>query len=263
MRSKTKKSKSSRVSFIQNNGRKILTISILMIFLLMIPRYWKGEKFTYLPTYGIRLPLKHDIHGIDVSHHQGKINWEKVRDARSKKAKISFCFIKATEGISIKDQDFNDNWTGIKKVGIKAGAYHFFIPWADAKKQAIEFASIVNLNSGDLRPVLDFEIEGGKRNWPKMVENVKIWLNYVEQKYGVKPIIYTNKSMYRKYIKGNFDDYPLWIADYNSLKLDGYDDAEKLLLWQHSQSGRISGIRGSVDFNVFLGTDSDFKEICM
>jgi lysozyme len=251
-------------SFFKKITKKHLIIFFLVLLFIFLPVFWNSRiNWKFEKAYGIRLPLKYTIHGIDVSHHQSNINWDKVSKARSKNAKISFCFIKASEGVSLADQDFNLNWTNSKKHGIKHGAYHFYIPWANANEQANQFLSKVSFTEGDLLPVLDFEIEGGKKHWPKMNENVKIWLDKVEKKCGKKPIIYTNKSMYKKYIKGNFDEYPLWIADYKSSDLNGYNEANKLILWQHSQAGKVAGIAGDVDFNVFLGTENEFKEICL
>ncbi len=243
---------------------KYIYIFLMILALILLPVFWNSRiKWTFEKAYGIRLPLKYTIHGIDISHHQEAINWEKVALARSKKSKISFCFIKATEGISIADKDFEKNWSGCKKVGIKSGAYHFYIPWVDAKLQAKNFLSKVTFKKGDLVPVLDFEKEGGVKHWLTLKINVEVFLDAVEAKCGVKPIIYTNKHIYNKYIKGNFDDYPLWIADYKSAELSNYNAAKKLFLWQHSENGRVSGIRGGVDFNVFLGTENEFKEICL
>ncbi len=264
MKSQPKKIPFWKAPIFKSINRKHLIVLSLILLFIMIPVFWNSRiNWKFDKAYGIRLPLKYTIHGIDISHHQAKINWQKVAQARSKNAKIDFCFIKASEGISLADQDFKENWVASKKAGIKHGAYHFYIPWANANLQADHFLSKISFSKGDLLPVLDFEIEGGKKHWPKMNQNIKIWLDKVESKCGKKPIIYTNKSIYKKYLKGNFDAYPLWIADYKSADLGNYDDAKNLILWQHSQAGKIAGIAGDVDFNVFLGSDSEFQEIVL
>jgi lysozyme len=216
-----------------------------------------GQGWKFVDTYEISLPLKHQIHGIDVSHHNGLIDWAKVKKTQKNNAYIKFAFIKATEGTDLQDRYFDMNWKQAKKHGFIRGAYHFFVPYSDPKLQALNFILKAKHEEGDLIPVLDFEINGKtKKERENMVENVRIWLNTIESHYGIKPIIYTNRFIYNQYIKDNFKDYPLWISQYDSGDLEGYDDGE-IVLWQHSCTGKLDGINGHVDFNVFLG--SDFK----
>ncbi len=94
--------------------------------------------------------------------------------------------MKATEGINNVDPQFRRNWLESEELSIPKGAYHFFIPGKDAKRQASNFIEIVNLKKGDLPPVLDIEI-GRRLAVDKMQSEVKIWLDAVEKKYGVKP----------------------------------------------------------------------------
>ena len=78
-----------------------------------------------------------EIHGLDVSHYQARINWEEVV-----KNDIRFTFVKATEGEEMKDSLFAGNWKALKRVGIKRGAYHFFRPTISASKQARNFMAV-------------------------------------------------------------------------------------------------------------------------
>lgn len=238
-------------------------IVVLVTLIVLYPLYVSdGQKWTYVSKFGIRVPLKYEIHGIDISHHNDLIDWEKIKKGRTDKTEVDFCFIKATEGMELEDEDFNRNWQKAKRTGLIRGAYHFYTPGSNPVKQADNFVKNVRLESGDFAPVLDFEIEGSRISRKELKKNVRVWLNLIENHYKIKPIIYTNRSIYQNYVKGEFDDYPLWISDYKSEKLDGYDNAN-LRFWQHSQTGKLAGIRGRVDFNVFMGSLRELEDVCL
>lgn len=243
---------------------KSLYILIVIALITLYPVYVSdGQKWTYVENFGIKLPLRYTIHGIDVSHHNENIDWFKVKHSDDDKVEINFCFVKATEGTDLKDQDFEYNFNGAKREGLIRGAYHFYVPWADPKLQAQNFIESVRLEEGDFVPVVDFEIHGkGRKVRENLVENVRRFINIIENHYGSKPIIYTNAYIYRQYIKNNFDEYPLWISDYDSQKLEGYENA-KLMIWQHSSEGKIDGVNGNVDFNVFVASKSHLADICI
>lgn len=244
---------------------RIVLISILFLFLSFVvyislrpnPNGW-----TKVSKLGITLPLRYKIHGIDVSHHNGVINWKKVKKMRfsEEDLKLGFCFLKATEGMSHADRQFERNWEQVKKSGLKRGAYHFYIAWREPVGQAKNFINSVDLEEGDLAPVLDIEQNSLKPD-KQIIEELETWLEIVENHYHKKPIIYTNPNFYKKFIKGNFDDYPLWIADYSRESLKGYNS--HLWFWQHNQRGWCEGVKGTVDFNVFLGTQEELEDLCL
>ena len=214
----------------------------------------------FYPGFEIDIPTGYEIHGIDVSRYQEVINWEEVKDMEVKDIKIGFAFIKATEGRFLVDPRFRGNWLQAGKQNIPRGAYHFFIPGKNPERQAKNFMGMVSLRPGDLPPVLDVEIT---RNLSvkQMQKEVQTWLDMVEARYNTKPIIYTNISFYEKYFKGKFDDYPLWIAHY--LQPDKPRTDQDWIIWQHSESGRVNGIKSLVDFNVFSGDSTDFKQLLL
>jgi len=195
------------------------------------------------------------IEGIDISHHQKDIQWDSLTDQN-----FSFVFMKATEGIEHKDTKFDFNWVEAKRIGMKRGAYHFYRPDVGAGQQAVNFIETVTLEEGDLPPVLDFEHKGFK-SFESLEDSLRLWLWVVEDYYKVKPIIYTNLNIYNDYIKTHFADYPLWIARYEN---GGYpiSETKSPYIWQYGNRGRISGIDGHVDFNIFLGTQTDFEKLC-
>jgi lysozyme len=212
------------------------------------------------PTFGIDLPGEYDLHGIDVSRHQRNIDWEAVSKMKHKDVSIQFAFIKASEGRTVVDEYFKSNWKECKDAGIMRGAYHFYRPHLTADEQArLFFKQVPKLEKGDLAPVLDIEMYGGG-NRAVLKKNLKRWLVLVEKQYGVKPIIYTNYGFYKTMLTGaEFKKYPLWIAHYRTPDLK--DKLSGWHFWQHSDRGRVNGIRGGVDFNVFDGDIEDLKKL--
>ncbi|AQG82461.1 glycoside hydrolase [Spirosoma montaniterrae] len=212
-------------------------------------------------AFGIRLPMRYGIHGIDVSKHNARIDWKRVQQMKADGVRLQFVFIKATEGATLTDKNFKTNWAGARKANLRRGAYHFYHPTRDPIKQATNFINRVELSEGDFAPVVDFEVTNGQSE-TTILDGLRLWLETVEEHYHVRPIIYTNGNLYKRYIRGQLDDYPLWIADYSTTHLRDYDP-DKLYLWQHNQNGWVQGIRGMVDFNVFVMDENRMKEICL
>lgn len=194
------------------------------------------------------------VHGIDVSHHQSRINWQAVA-ADS----IDFVFIKATEGVTFQDSIFCDNWEQISKTDIKRGAYHFFLPHISPQLQAEHFIDRVEMKTGDLPPVLDVETDD-KVSHNEMIAAITVWLTAVEEHYKIRPIIYTNLKFHKKYIAKNFDDYPIWIARYSPYK-PNLNYGQSWTFWQYGNRGSVQGIEGNVDLNVFYGDFLHLEEM--
>jgi len=204
-------------------------------------------------TFGILMPKGYTVHGIDISKHQGTIDWKRVSKMKKNDIRISFAFIKATEGITRQDHKFETNWKQAGQNGLLRGAYHFYYPSRDAVKQADNFIKVVKLSKGDLPPVVDIELSNGK-NAKKICADLQVFIDKIEKHYDVKPIIYTNINFYNTYLIGSFDDYPLWIAGYFDHDRFYNEFTTPWILWQHSERGKVDGIRGNVDFNVFKGS---------
>lgn len=210
-------------------------------------------------SYAIRIPKRYSIHGIDVSSYQGKIDWKQVKAMKEDDVQIRFAFIKATEGIASVDPYFQRNWREAPKAGIVCGAYHFFLPKKSGLWQARFFLQTVKFEEGDLPPVIDVEQLNGVSP-EKMRMELKDFILHVEKKTKVKPIIYSGLVFYKDYLKGYFDDYPLWIAHYYKSELVAGDDT-KWFFWQHSDKARITGIGHVVDFNAFKGDSLAFQQM--
>lgn len=226
-----------------------------MIYQRMV---YRKAKFTRYPEFGIAIPSGYSIHGIDVSRYQHIIAWEEVKKMRVKEIQLGFSFVKATEGIGNTDQHFRRNWKKTKEAGIIRGAYHFFIASKDGKMQAENFIDKVELESGDLPPVLDVEQLNGT-SASVLKKEIKKWLVTAENYYGVKPIIYTNVDFYNRYLGSDFDRYPLWVAHYYQPQQPRI--SRGWVFWQHSDQGRVNGIVSKVDFNVFEGDSMDFRNL--
>ncbi len=196
------------------------------------------------------------VHGVDVSHYQSYIQWDSVAAAD-----VAFTFIKATEGRSMEDTLFCTNWQQAKEAKIKRGAYHFFRPQVPAEEQALHFFRTVKLDFGDLPPVLDVEVLDSTSK-AELIVGIKTWLWMAEIHYGIKPILYTNMTFYNRYLAGYFNDYPLWIARYNLAKPNTACGRD-WQFWQYGNRGKVAGIQGDVDFNVFRGTRADLESLCL
>ena len=197
----------------------------------------------------------YEVHGIDLSHYQSKISWDSVAAQG-----IAFAFVKATEGRQHLDKKYCENWQEMKRVGIKRGAYHFFRPTIPAEEQARNFMNVVDMQYGDLPPVLDVEVDENLSR-EEVVKGIKDWLYLVEMEYSIRPIIYTHYKFYNKFIAGEFDKYPIWIAKYGG-------EAPRLgsvqwTFWQYGNRGILRGVEGHVDFNVFKGSHEELEKICL
>jgi lysozyme len=235
----------------------------LFLFVFLIAAGWWAWKrvqphFVHYAEFGIGLPSNYSIHGIDVSKYQQFIDWQLVHDMKVDDVHISFAFIKATEGLGNVDRHFKRNWKKAQNVGLVRGAYHFFLATKSGKAQAQNFVSRVDLEKGDLPPVIDIEQTYGVAA-DRLRDNVKQFLEALEYNYGVKPIIYTNVDFYNRYLKGEFDEYPLWVAHY--LRKDRPRIDRNWVFWQHSETGRVNGVLQPVDFNVFNGDSAEFREL--
>ncbi len=216
--------------------------------------------FRWQALYGdAKYPEGYEIHGIDISHYQGDINWRKLSNAMIEGCPIRFIMIKATEGSTKLDENFNDNFYQARQYGFIRGAYHFWSNKSTPLQQAQYFLKQVHLEEGDLPPVLDVEHKPQSQSTEDFQRDVLTWLHVVEDKYHVKPIIYTYYKFKEAYLSTPvFDDYPYWIAHYYVKKVE-YKGPWKF--WQHTDAGKLDGIEGYVDFNIYNGSYYDLKKL--
>lgn len=258
----------------RKGDRRKAAVLLTVIFSLLLIfsedfRFWVRSFLTYPLHYreykhfGIRIPGGYSVHGIDVSKWQDQVDWARISKMRVGSIKITFAFIKATEGTWMEDPEFDDNWKNARRNGIVRGAYHYFLPNLSAKDQALQFSRTVKLKSGDLPPVADVEEADGMTK-AQVRQYTREFLDLLEKAYKTKPILYTNKDFYRQYFQDqdDFKDCRLWIAHYHVADLEMPDDAS-WHFWQHSDRGNVNGINEKVDFNVFNGGSAAFKKLCL
>lgn len=218
--------------------------------------------FRWRALYGdAKNPKGYEIRGIDISHYQGKINWEKLSNAQIEHSPIRFVMIKATEGSTQIDDCFQDNFKNARDYGFIRGAYHFWSNKSSARDQARFFLKKVHLKDGDLPPVLDVENKPEDMSVEDFQREILTWMHIVEDKYHVKPILYTYYKFKNQYLNTPvFDDYPYWIAHYYVDEIEYEGDWK---FWQHTDAGRLPGIKGTVDFNLYNGSYYDLKKLCI
>jgi len=216
--------------------------------------------FRWRALYGdVTYPEGYEIQGIDISHYQGKIDWDALKKAKINDCPVRFILIKATEGSSEVDENFADNFKQARDYDFIRGAYHFWSNQSDARSQAAWFLDKVNLQDGDLPPVLDVEYKPADVSLETFQQSILLWLHTVEDRYHVKPIIYTYRKFKEQYLNEEvFDQYPYWIAHYYVEKLE-YKGEWKF--WQYTDVGKLPGIDGNVDLDLYNGSFYDLRKL--
>lgn len=232
---------------------------------------YKGERLTYNADR---------IYGIDLSKHQHEIkkkiypiHWNRLRitdlgSQSPKKTKgrvdypISFAYIKSTEGCTVLNSYYSDDYRAARAHGIRVGTYHFFSTTSPGAAQAAYFLKCSHFGKGDLPPVLDVEPSdaqivkmGGAE---VMFRHIRDWLKVVQKHTGKRPILYISQMFTKQYMPlapDLGDNYPVWIARYGEYKPD-----MKLVYWQLCPDGRVRGIHGEVDINIFNGYRNQYEE---
>jgi len=183
--------------------------------------------------------------GIDVSHHQGHIDWSKLP-----RQGVDFAYIKATEGADHADGRFSINWRAAHAAGIRRGAYHFFTLCRSGRDQAAHFVRHVPAEAAALPPAVDLEFPGNCRHRPsraKFHKELGDFLRIVEARYGKRAVLYLTPHFDKRYrVSANFER-PLWLRSLGSKPRFG---ARGWNIWQTSSSRRLDGVRGRVDWNV-------------
>lgn len=201
---------------------------------------------------------RYPVRGVDVSHYQEEIDWPVLAGEG-----ITFAYIKATEGSSHVDDRFAGNWESAGKTGLDVGAYHFFSFDSPGMAQAEHYIGQVGTREGMLPPVVDVEYYGDKKVNPPPEEPVRAelqgMLDRLEEQYGVMPVVYSTEEVWEKYLKGYFDQYPLWIRNVFTRPVSSAD----WTLWQYTNRGRLKGYTGAeefIDINVFRGDEAEWEQ---
>lgn len=233
----------------------LLLYSYFFYVFLVAPFAFRWRAIYGEPQY----PKGYAVHGIDISHHQGNINWNRLKNAMINQHSIAFIFMKATEGDSYLDPFFRINFYNSKEWGFIRGVYHFWNNYKSPRRQAYFFLAMAPLEPGDLPPVLDVETAPKNISLQDFQQNILTWLHIVEDKYHVKPIIYTYYNFKKTYFNDSrFDSYPYWVAHYYIKKVGNIGNWN---FWQHTDAGKLPGIDTYVDLNVFNGSYYKLSEL--
>lgn len=201
---------------------------------------------------------RYPVRGVDVSHHQGEINWKLLSQQG-----IAFAYLKATEGSNFVDENFIKNLSDASETALRIGAYHFFSYDSCGAAQYENFISVVPLRKNMLPPVVDVEFYGDKEeNLPdrkKTKMELKILLQLLEERYQMKPVIYTTDRVYDLYLIDDFYENDIWIR--NIFTEPTLADGRPWKFWQYTAREKLAGYNGRekyIDMNVFDGTPQEF-----
>lgn len=199
------------------------------------------------------------VMGIDVSHYQGDVTWDKVAASD-----LAFAITKATGGKDYTDPQFHQNWHEIRQQNLIRGAYHFFYAGDDVHAQVEHFLTTVGtFRSTDFPPILDIEITD-QVDPNDLKSNALLWLQLVKQQTQRTPIIYTDASFAQEYLTDpKFGEYYLWLADYDNQQppIPAPWKGKDWLLLQYTETGTAPGVTGNVDLNRYRGSLDDLRRI--
>lgn len=242
-----------KVSFMKKGWKRVLAALAVLVILLaavfLTVFLLAKQKKIFINKWFV--DEKNSSIGVDVSAYQADIDMNRLKEQN-----IKFIYIKATEGSTLQDSRFAENWESARNAGLLSGAYHFFSYDSEGRTQAENFIQTVGTDlNGRLLPVVDVEYYGDKEQNPPekeaVVRELKSYLEVMEQTYGVKPVIYTRSDIYDAYLKGEFDEYKKWISSlYTPLSWNYKDD---WYIWQYLNRGELDGYTGGehyIDLNV-------------
>jgi lysozyme len=200
---------------------------------------------------------RYPVQGIDVSHHQGPIDWDAV-----KRDRVRFAYVKATEGADWRDPRFDENWRGAGRAGVARGAYHFFTFCTPGAPQAENFLAALRDRGGELPPVADVEFTGNCTRW-ESIERIRhelaVFLARVEDGAGRRPVLYLTQTSHARIVDGHFAGHELWVR--HVFLVPSRRRYGRWLFWQFAHDGRVAGIARPVDLNVFHGTPDEFDRL--
>lgn len=201
-------------------------------------------------------PARYPVRGIDVSHHQGSIDWQAVAGDG-----FTFAYLKASEGGDHRDREFEDNWREARAAGLKVGAYHFFTFCRPGADQARNFLAAVPVVQGALPPAVDLEFGGNCGVMPSDADlrrELEAFLALVEARYGRQAVLYVTPDFHRAHGDA-LPRRPLWKRKIVMPPFDGSIWGRPWTFWQFHNRGEVAGVTGPVDLNVFAGDAAAFE----
>ena len=212
--------------------------------LLVVTSWWAWHEYVSSPPYVD--PEQFPVRGFDISAHNGYANLQAAADAGYK-----FVFIKASEGVNFRDENFVLNYKKARHAGLKTGAYHYFRFDRDGVEQAKNFLRVVASRPLELGLAIDVEDHGNAVGVPmdSIQDRLDRMIEYLNM-CGYRVTLYSNRTGYEKYIMDRYPGFPLWICQFtdNSMNTDW-------TYWQYDHHGRVPGIKGDVDLNAYFGPE--------
>ncbi len=204
---------------------------------------------------------RYPIQGIDVSHHQGDIDWKTV----ATQPNIRFAIMKATEGGDHRDSRFAENWQRAGDAGVVRGAYHFFTFCRPGKDQAQNVLATVPKMPGTLPIAVDLEFVGNCNKVPtleEMATEVNAFFTELKATFPEKPIFYVTQEFFDQYLKGNearFPEHYLWLR--SVFKEPTQEGCGRWSIWQFADNGTVNGIQRAVDLNALCPSETGFAHL--
>lgn len=191
----------------------------------------------------------HPVWGVDVSHHQGEVDWPTVAQQHN----LQFAYLKATEGGDFTDRRFAQNLKAASQAGLKVGAYHFFTFCRPVEDQVAHHLAVARPTVDMLPPALDVELGGNCQQVPSPAEvrrAVDAWMTAVRAQTGRTPVLYLTPEAWERFYDRGDPGWPLWLR---SVFWTPPQQA-RWTLWQFANRARVAGIHGPVDLNAYVGS---------
>lgn len=197
---------------------------------------------------------EYPVRGVDVSHHNGPVDWPRIRAAG-----YTFAYLKASEGATWRDSTFARNRDAARDAGMVTGGYHYFSLCRPGREQARNFVAAIGPPAGgSLPPAVDLEFGGNCAVRPSR-ESLAAELDAfiaVLDSAGYQPaVLYVTEEFHRAYLEGQPVTNPLWVRSvFTRPRFGG-----AWLFWQYAATGRVDGAKGRIDLNVFRGSQATFR----
>ena len=217
---------------------------------------WEADKFSFDSRGRLGYAGAKTLTGIDVSEHQGSIDWNQVAADGVDFAMIRLGYRGSTQGQLYMDEYFERNIAGANAAGVPVGVYFYSqaIDPREAEEEARFVLGCLKDHKVDFPVVFDWEIVGGSSARTYSVSRrtlcgcARAFCDAVKAQ-GYEPMIYFTRYLgYRKYILRELTDYGFWYAEYGERPRFAFD----FDMWQYSETGKVDGIDGDVDLNIWF-----------
>lgn len=223
---------------------------IVVLAVLVLAGKWAWDTYRH-PSANVDFD-RYPVRGIDISGHNGEIDFDKVAASG-----IDFVWMKASEGETVRDSRFEANYDAATAAGLRVGAYHYFRFDCDGVMQAMNLCQALDDRVPSLGVAIDVEEESNASGVDNEVilDNLEKMIDYLQMR-GYPIVLYSNKEGFIDYFHDRFSQYPIWICSFSDFSPS---DDIAWTFWQYSHAGKVEGISGAVDLDVFSGSREAFS----